>query len=130
MTTPDAASFTGSDGQPDASAYATALLGQLEALATVQTATGTDRQAAALPLLDLQAHPVGAGPFVLAGRTPGRSIELTRWGASPGPGAPAHVRLVTVGDASVAATELQAGTWTGCRRSSRTPCRAWRPRRG
>lgn len=108
-TTPDAASFTGSDGQPDASAYATVLLGQLEALATVQTATGTDREAAALPLLDLQAHPIGAGPFVLAGRTPGRSIELTRWGASPGPGAPAHVRLVTVGDASVAATELQAG---------------------
>jgi len=109
VTTPDAASFTTSDGQPDVSGYATALLGQLEALATVQTATGTDRQAASVPLLDLQAHPIGAGPFVLTGRTPGQSIELTRWGASPAAGAPAHIRLVTVSDASVAATELQAG---------------------
>ena len=106
---PAAASFTGSDGQPDATAYATALLGQLEALAAVQSAAGTDRLAAALPLLDLQVHPIGAGPFVLAGWTPGKSIELSRWGASPGPGAPAHIRLVTIGDPSVAATELQAG---------------------
>lgn len=109
VTTPDATSFIGPDGRPDATAYSTALLGQLEALAAVQTATGMDRQAAALPLLDLEAHPIGAGPFVLAGDTPGQSIELTRWGASPGKGAPAHIRFVTVSDATVAATDLQAG---------------------
>ncbi|HXR27854.1 MAG TPA: ABC transporter substrate-binding protein, partial [Candidatus Baltobacteraceae bacterium] len=109
VTMRDPASYVGSDGRPDASAYATALLGQLEALATVQTATGMDQQAAALPILDLQAHPVGAGPFRLAAETPGQSVELTRLGASAGPGAPAHIRLVTVSDPSVAATDLQAG---------------------
>jgi ABC-type transport system substrate-binding protein len=109
VTMPDPASFIGSDGRPDASAYATALLGQVQALASAQAATGTDQEAAALPLMDLQAHPVGAGPFALASDAPGQAIELTRWGASPGPGAPAHVRLVIVSDATVAATDLQAG---------------------
>ncbi len=109
VTTPQAASFIGSDGRPDPSAYATALLGQLQALASVQAATGPDQEAAALPLMDLQAHPVGAGPFILASDAPGQAIELTRWGPSPGPGAPAHVRLVIVSDATVAATDLQAG---------------------
>ena len=109
VTTSDPASFPGADGRPDASAYATALLGQLQALASVLAATGTDQEAAALPLMDLQVHPVGAGPFTLAADVPGKSVELTRWGPSPGPGAPAHVRLVIVSDPSVAATDLQAG---------------------
>ncbi|HTS15044.1 MAG TPA: ABC transporter substrate-binding protein [Candidatus Sulfotelmatobacter sp.] len=103
------ASFIGSDGRPDATAYATALIGQVEAVSSVQAATGLDQQAAALPLLDLQAHPIGAGPFTLAADTPGQSVELTRWAVSPGAGAPAHIRLVTVSDATVAATDLQAG---------------------
>ena len=109
VTTPEAASFIGSDGRPDPSAYATTLLGQLQALASVQAASGPDQEAAAVPLMDLQAHPVGAGPFTLASDAPGQAIELTRWGPSPGPGAPAHVRLVIVSDATVAATDLQAG---------------------
>ncbi len=109
VTMPDPASFTGSDGQADTSAYGTALLGLLQALASVQTATGTDQEAAAVPLMDLQAHPIGAGPFALASDAPGQAVELTRWGASPGPGAPAHVRLAIVSDGTVAATALQAG---------------------
>ncbi|MFI5262107.1 MAG: ABC transporter substrate-binding protein [Candidatus Limnocylindrales bacterium] len=109
VTSPSAAAFRGADGSPDPSAYAAALLGQLEALAAVQAASGTDQAAAALPILDLQARPVGAGPFELTQDVPGHSIELTRWGASPARGAPAHVRLEVFSDPTVAATALQSG---------------------
>ncbi len=106
---PDRQRYQGADGQPDPTGYGAALLERVKALGRALAAKGTDRLAAALPLLDLQAAPIGAGPFRLARDDPGASLELERWGPSPGRGAPDRVRLLIMPDPVAAAAALQAG---------------------
>ncbi|HEX5466448.1 MAG TPA: ABC transporter substrate-binding protein [Candidatus Limnocylindrales bacterium] len=106
---PERALLLGPDGKPDASAYGAALYAQAQALATALGATGTDRLAAAFPLLDLRRAPVASGPFRVAAYEPGTSLDLVRWQAAPGQGAPARIHIVVLADPAIAATALETG---------------------
>ncbi|MGH2467848.1 MAG: ABC transporter substrate-binding protein, partial [Candidatus Limnocylindrales bacterium] len=109
LALPDPGHVLGADGKPDPSAYGTILFSDAQALGTVLAATGLDRLAAAFPILDLQGAPVASGPFRLAAFTLGTSLDLVRWQASPGPGAPARIHVAIIADPASAATALQTG---------------------
>ncbi|MGZ6378510.1 MAG: ABC transporter substrate-binding protein [Candidatus Limnocylindrales bacterium] len=106
---PEATSYLDALGKRDEERYGAALLERVKALGRTLAATGIDRLAAALPLLDLQTAPVGAGPFRLVRYQPGVALELVRWGPSPGADAPREVRFEVLPDPAAAATALQAG---------------------
>jgi ABC-type transport system substrate-binding protein len=109
ITLPDPQLLLGPDGKPDASAYGAALFSDAQALGVALATSGTDRLAAAFPLLDLQTRPISSGPFQLDEYVPGQRLDLTRWGASPGAGAPSKIQFMVIGDPAVASTALQTG---------------------
>ncbi|TAM73243.1 MAG: hypothetical protein EPN50_03995 [Chloroflexota bacterium] len=109
LVLPDPSLVLGADGKPDASAYGMILFTDAQALGTALAATGLDRLAAAFPILDLQRTPVASGPFRLAAAAPGTSLDLVRWQASPGPGAPDRIHIAIIADPARAATALQTG---------------------
>ena len=101
--------LVGADGAPDPERYGEALLARAKALGQTLAASGTERLAAALPLLDLEEAPVGAGPFRLASYQPGQAVDLVRWAPAGARGVPQRVHLAIVADAATAAAALQAG---------------------
>ena len=107
---PPHARFTGLTGTFDGEAYAGALLDQVAALDQLLTGTGTDQQAAALPLIDLTRRSLGSGAFIVDSYQPGVSLSLK---ANPGHagGAPgiSRVLLRVVTDPATAATNLLTG---------------------
>ena len=91
---PAADAFTNDTGQLDEAAYANELLDRVASLGQVLSRTGTDRLAAALPLLDLAGRSLGSGPYRLVDIQPGVSLELEAVARSVPPAAsdPAHRR--------------------------------------
>ena len=109
LSLPDPSLFRNSDGTPDASTYGAALFAAAGALDAALGASGADRLAAALPLLDLARQPVSSGPFRLVTYVPGSRLDFARWGASPGSGAPGRIVIEIIADPDVAATAIQTG---------------------
>lgn len=110
LALPDTAQFTDEMGTLDDAAYANELLDRVASLGQVLSRTGTDRLAAALPLLDLTDRPLGSGAYRIDHIAPGRSIDLV---AVPGhvggtPGIP-RIELAVVSDPAVATTRLLSG---------------------
>ena len=99
---PDRDILVGPDGRPDPERYAETLLERVKALGRALAASGTERLAAALPLLDIAARPVGAGPHRLADYRPGTAVDLVRWAAPLGSGTPSRVHLAVIADPSAA----------------------------
>jgi ABC-type transport system substrate-binding protein len=109
LALPDRDLVLGPDGKPDAERYAETLLERVKTLGRALAAGGTERLAAALPLLDLGARPVGAGPYRLTSYQPGVAVDLVRWAAPQESGTPSRVHLAVIADPSTAATALQGG---------------------
>jgi ABC-type transport system substrate-binding protein len=95
-------------GDPDRSAYGSALLASARDLVAAMTTTGTDQLAAALPLLDLAVAPVGTGAYQLSSYEPGAFVELERRSPAKA-GAPSGIRAVVMRDPTAAATALLSG---------------------
>jgi ABC-type transport system substrate-binding protein len=72
---PNEASYT-ADGDLDVDAYVRDVAARVRAVDATFTARPIDALAAAYPFLDLQAHPIGTGPFRLDASEPGASIQL------------------------------------------------------
>ena len=102
--------FTNDTGQVDEAAYANELLDRVASLGQVLTRTGTDRLAAALPLLDLSDRPLGSGPYRVVGLHPGVSVDLEAVpGHLPTAAAIPRVSLQVMPDPAVATTRLLSG---------------------
>jgi ABC-type transport system substrate-binding protein len=72
---PSEATYT-SDGVLDADAYVRDIVARVRAVDATFTARPVDALAAAYPYLDMQAQPIGTGPFRLAASEPGEALEL------------------------------------------------------
>ena len=107
---PARAAFTNDTGQVDEAAYANELLDRVASLGQVLSRSGTERLAAALPLMDLMDRPLGSGPYHVVGLHPGVSVDLE---ATPGhlPRAAAipRISLQVVADPALATTQLLSG---------------------
>ena len=115
----------------DAAAYANELLDRVASLGQVLSRTGTDRIAAALPLMDLSHVSLGSGAYRIVGGEPGTSIELA---AVPGhvagpPGIP-RITLQVIADPAVAATRLLSGDVDWVIRTDMTQATAMRTLEG
>jgi ABC-type transport system substrate-binding protein len=100
--------FVDDAGRPDRSAYGAALLAAARDLVTVLTSSDAEQLAAALPLLDLGAVPIGTGPYRLSRYEPGAFVELER--RKPGrAGEPTRIRAVVMRDPTAAVTALLSG---------------------
>ncbi len=110
LALPSKAALTNDMGQVDEAAYANELLDRVAALGQVLARTGTDRLAAALPLMDLTARPLGSGPYRIVGLDPGTSVDLSAWPSHVhGPPAIRRITLEVMADPAVAATRLMSG---------------------
>ncbi len=110
LALPSRAALTNDMGQVDEAAYANELLDRVAALGQVLARTGTDRLAAALPLMDLTARPLGSGPYRIVGLDPGTSVHLSAWPSHvDGPPAIPRITLEVMADPAVAATRLMSG---------------------
>ncbi len=108
LPAPDA--FTNDTGQLDEAAYANELLDQVASLGQVLSRSGTDRLAAALPLLDLTGRSLGSGPYRVVDMQPGVSIELEAVAREVPPAAAIpHISLQVVADPAAATTQLISG---------------------
>ncbi|MEA2622723.1 MAG: peptide/nickel transport system substrate-binding protein [Chloroflexota bacterium] len=110
VSLPPKARFTGPTGEVDAEAYSGSLLDLVSELDQVLTGAGTDQVAAALPMLDPVAHPLGGGPYAIDSYRPGDAVELVA-NQDPSGGGPSIKRVVLriVKDPAVAATSLLSG---------------------
>lgn len=113
VTLPYRGAFTDGTGGVDAEAYAAALLRQAQLLAATLSSSGTERTAAAFPLLDFGRRPVGTGAFRLRRYRPGEAIDLVRVDDARAAGSPvaavAAVHVTVIADPRIAATALQTG---------------------
>lgn len=102
--------YTDVTGTFDAEAYAGALLDRVDTLGQVLSGFGVDQVAAALPLLDPMARPLGSGPYLVDKDVPGAAIELEANPFHPG-GPPTILRIVIriIREPAVAATMLATG---------------------
>jgi peptide/nickel transport system substrate-binding protein len=108
---PPRAAFTDTSGLFDENGYAGALLDRLYALGLVFGTEAADRQAAALPLLDASATPLGSGAFRLDeivddGSRYVLAANRSRAGGDPGLDG---IEVVIERDPSVSATRLLTG---------------------
>ncbi len=102
--------FTNDTGQVDEAAYANELLDRVAALGQVLSRTGTDRLAAALPLLDLTDRPLGSGPYRVTSLHPGESVELEAVPDHlPQPAGIPRISLQVIADPALATTRLLSG---------------------
>ncbi len=108
VTPPPDARFADGSGAVDPEARGAALLADVGSLATALQASGIDRSAAAVPLFDIVADPIGGGPFRVAAYTPGVSVELARNDDHQPVATLKAIRLRIIGDPTVAATALRA----------------------
>jgi ABC-type transport system substrate-binding protein len=95
-------------GEADRSAYGAALLAAARDLVAALSSTDADQLAAALPVLDLAAAPVGTGAYRLVRYEPGVLVELERRTPAKA-GVPAGVRAMVMRDSTAAATALLSG---------------------
>ncbi len=72
---PNEATYT-ADGVLDVDAYVRDVAARVRAIDATFTARPIDALAAAYPFLDLQAQPIGTGPFRLDAAEPGETIQL------------------------------------------------------
>ncbi len=107
---PSSNAFLNESGQLDAAAYANELLDRVASLGQVLSRTGTDRFAAALPLMDLSQRTLGSGAYRIVGGEPGVSVELAAVaGHLAGPPGIPRIILQVIADPAVAATRLLSG---------------------
>ena len=107
---PSRDAFTNDTGQVDEAAYANELLDRVASLGQVLSRSGTDRLAAALPLLDLSARPLGSGAYRISRLDPGVSVELEAVPDHlPAAATIPRVSLKVIADPAVAATRLLSG---------------------
>jgi ABC-type transport system substrate-binding protein len=107
---PSTAAFTDPTGAVDSEGYASELLDRVAALGLVLTSSPTERQAAAVALLDPLDQPLGSGPYRLASYRPMNVIDLEANSGHIGgsPGIP-RILMRVMPDPSAAATALLAG---------------------
>lgn len=110
LVPPDRGAWTDASDRFDGDRYAADLLDRVAALGRVLAGDPDDQLAAALPLLDPLARPIGSGPWRLAALDPGRTIVLEANERHVG-GAPpiGRIELRTVPDPATGATLLATG---------------------
>ena len=108
---PPRGAYTDETGVFDEDGYAGTLLDKVGALGQVFTTEAADRQAAALPLLDASARPLGGGPFRIARITDDGNRFVLDANRDRAGGEPAleRIEIIVERDPSVAATRLLTG---------------------